>query len=139
MKAYKCSSFRNDYYFNYFEFVKKFEIKTMKKGLYIFQKNLLVLTVCDRCNAEYTVSKIKKRISFLKSVFIVFIQLYKNFLFPAQFIFKFFLLFSCFKTIFFIEHEFDITELFLKFFQSHVRFHVQIHVFCNHVYASNFN
>ena len=52
----------------YLEFVKKFEIKTMKKGLYIFQKNLLVLTVCDRCNAEYTVSKIKKRISFLKSV-----------------------------------------------------------------------
>ena len=52
----------------YLEFVKKFEIKTMKKGLYIFQKNSLVLTVCDRCNAEYTVFKIIKRISFLKSV-----------------------------------------------------------------------
>lgn len=52
----------------YLEFVKKFEIKTMKKGLYIFQKNSLVLSVCDRCNAEYTVSKIIKRISFLKSV-----------------------------------------------------------------------
>ena len=52
----------------YLEFVKKFEIKTMKKGLYIFQKNSLVLTVFDRCNAEYTVSKIIKRISFLKSV-----------------------------------------------------------------------
>lgn len=58
-------------------------------------------------------------------------------LFPAEFIFEFFLLFSCFKTFFFIEHEFDVIQFFLQFCQCHVLFHVQIHVFCNHEYASN--